>query len=175
MRCALCRRLAKVNIIEELKFFYMPAWLTDLFTKASIAQSVVIYGLVIAIGIWLGRIKIAGISLGITWVLFAGLLFSYMGIEIDSGTEHFVKEFGLILFVYAIGLQVGPGFWSSLKKNAMTNNLLALAIVATGVFITVILYLLSNNSISVMAGVMSGAVTNTPGLAAAQAAIEDNK
>lgn len=151
----------------------MPAWLTDLFTKASIAQSVVIYGLVIAIGIWLGRIKIAGISLGITWVLFAGLLFSYMGIEIDSGTEHFVKEFGLILFVYAIGLQVGPGFWASLKKNALANNLLALAIVTTGVFITVILYLLSNNSISVMAGVMSGAVTNTPGLAAAQAAVRD--
>ncbi|HNR17676.1 MAG TPA: putative transporter, partial [Chitinophagaceae bacterium] len=151
----------------------MPEWLHDLFTKASIAQSVIIYGLVIAIGIWMGRIKIAGISLGITWVLFAGLLFSYLGVEIDPGTEHFVKEFGLILFVYSIGLQVGPGFWASLKKNAMTNNLLALAIVATGVIITVVLYLLSSNSIAVMAGVMSGAVTNTPGLAAAQAAVSD--
>lgn len=151
----------------------MPVWLTDLFTKTSIAQSVIIYGLVIASGIWLGRIKIAGISLGITWVLFAGLIFSYSGVEIDPSTEHFVKEFGLILFVYSIGLQVGPGFWASLKKNAMTNNLLALAIVSIGVIITVILYLLSKNSIAVMAGVMSGAVTNTPGLAAAQAAVSD--
>ncbi len=151
----------------------MPAWFYDLFTKTSIAQSVIIYGLVIASGIWMGRIKIAGISLGITWVLFAGLLFSYLGVEIDSSTEHFIKEFGLILFVYSIGLQVGPGFWASLKKNAMTNNLLALGIVAIGVIITVILFSLSSNSIAVMAGVMSGAVTNTPGLAAAQAAVSD--
>jgi len=151
----------------------MPDWLHDLFTKTSIAQSVVIYGLVIAAGIWLGRIKIAGISLGITWVLFAGLLLSYLGVEIDMGTEHFIKEFGLILFVYSIGLQVGPGFWASLKKNALTNNLLALGIVVTGVLLTIILYSLSGNSMSVMAGVMSGAVTNTPGLAAAQAAVND--
>ena len=151
----------------------MPEWLNDLCTKASSAQSVIIYGLVIAIGIWMGRIKIAGISLGITWVLFAGLLFSHFGVEIDKNTEHFIKEFGLILFVYSIGLQVGPGFWASLKKNALVNNLLALGIVATGVIITVVLYSLSNNSIAVMAGVMSGAVTNTPGLAAAQAAVSD--
>jgi len=149
----------------------MPDWLHDLFTKTSIAQSVVIYGLVIAAGIWLGRIKIAGISLGITWVLFAGLLFSYSGVEIDKNTEHFIKEFGLILFVYSIGLQVGPGFWASLKKNALVNNLLALAIVGTGVLITVILYLISGNSISVMAGVMSGAVTIILGLATEQAAV----
>lgn len=151
----------------------MPEWFNDLFTKASIAQSVIIVGLVIAIGIWIGHIKIAGISLGITWVLFAGLIISYFGVEIDKSTGHFIKEFGLILFVYSIGLQVGPGFWASLKKNAMVNNLLAMAIVATGVIITVILYLISGNSISVMTGVMSGAVTNTPGLGAAQAAVSD--
>ena len=148
-------------------------WLQQLFTEPSIAQSVIIYGLVIAAGIWLGRIRIAGISLGITWVLFAGLIISYTGVEIEKSTEHFIKEFGLILFVYSIGLQVGPGFWASLKKNAMTNNLLALAVVATGVIITVILYYASHNHISVMAGVMSGAVTNTPGLGAAQAAVSD--
>lgn len=151
----------------------MFSWLQSLFTETSIGQSVIIYGLVIAIGIWLGRIKIAGVSLGITWVLFAGLIFSYYGIEIDKGTEHFIKEFGLILFVYSIGLQVGPGFWASLKKNAISNNILAASIVATGVVITVILYYLSNNHISVMTGVMSGAVTNTPGLGAAQAAASD--
>jgi putative transport protein len=148
-------------------------WLQQLFTEPSIAQSVIVYGLVIASGIWLGRIRIAGISLGITWVLFAGLIFSYTGVEVEKSTEHFIKEFGLILFVYSIGLQVGPGFWASLKKNAMTNNLLALAVVATGVVITVILYYASHNHISVMTGVMSGAVTNTPGLGAAQAAVSD--
>lgn len=151
----------------------MPDWLRNLFTEISIAQSVIIYGLVIALGIWLGRIKIAGISLGITWVLFAGLIFSYLGVEIDTGTEHFIKEFGLILFVYSIGLQVGPGFWASLKKNAIANNILAFAIVATGVIITILLYNFSGNHISVMTGVMSGAVTNTPGLGAAQAAVSN--
>ncbi|MBN8673747.1 MAG: putative transporter [Chitinophagales bacterium] len=148
-------------------------WFYDLFTKTSIAQSVIIYGIVIAVGIWMGRIRIAGISLGITWVLFAGLFLSYTGLEIDKGTEHFIKEFGLILFVYSIGLQVGPGFWASLKKNAIGNNILAFAIVFTGVIITVILYYFSGNHISVMTGVMSGAVTNTPGLGAAQAAVAD--
>lgn len=148
-------------------------WFYDLFTKTSIAQSVIIYGIVIAVGIWMGRIKIAGISLGITWVLFTGLFLSYTGLEIDKGTEHFIKEFGLILFVYSIGLQVGPGFWASLKKNAIANNFLAFAIVFTGVIITVILYYFSGNHISVMTGVMSGAVTNTPGLGAAQAAVAD--
>ena len=151
----------------------MPDWFRHLFTEVSIAQSVIIYGLVIALGIWMGRIKIAGISLGITWVLFVGLFLSYSGIEIDTGTEHFLKEFGLILFVYSIGLQVGPGFWASLKKNAIANNILAFSIVATGVIITVVLYYISGNHISVMAGVMSGAVTNTPGLGAAQAAVSD--
>lgn len=148
-------------------------WFTNLFTQISIAQSVIIYGLVIALGIWLGRLKIAGISLGVTWVLFAGLIFSYCGIGIDKGTEDFLKDFGLILFVYSIGLQVGPGFFASLKKNALTNNVLAAGIVGTGVALTVILWYLSKNHISIMTGVMSGAVTNTPGLAAAQAAVRD--
>ena len=151
----------------------MPDWFYELFTKASIAESVVIYGLVIAIGIWMGRIKVAGISLGITWVLFVGLAFSYFCVEVEKSTEQFIREFGLILFVYAIGLQVGPGFWASLKKNALINNLLAFSIVAIGVIITLILYYVSKNSSSVMAGVMSGAVTNTPGLAAAQATVND--
>lgn len=148
-------------------------WLLQLFTKVSIAQTVIIYGLVIAIGIWLGRLKLAGISLGVTWVLFAGLFFSYFGVAVDKGTEDFLKEFGLILFVYTIGLQVGPGFFASLKKNALGNNILAAGIVGTGVALTILLWVLSGNPISVMAGVMSGAVTNTPGLAAAQAAVSD--
>ena len=151
----------------------MQNWFTDLFTQISTSQTVLIFGLVISSGIWLGRLKLVGISLGVTWVLFIGMLCSYLGIEIDEHTGHFLKEFGLILFVYSIGLQVGPGFFASLKKNALNNNLLAGFIVLTGIIITIALFYLSHNHISVMAGIMSGAVTNTPGLAAAQAAVSD--
>ena len=148
-------------------------WFSDLFLQPGVAQSVVVYGLVIAVGIWLGRLKIFGISLGVTWVLFIGLIVSYSGIQINADILHFLREFGLILFVYAIGLQVGPGFFASLRKNALINNILAASIVLSGVLITIIFHYASGNSISVLAGVMSGAVTNTPGLAAAQAAIKD--
>ncbi len=148
-------------------------WFIKLFTENSVAQSVVVYALVIAMGIWLGRLKIFGITLGVTWVLFIGLLFSYFGIVINSETEHFAKEFGLILFVYSIGLQVGPGFFASLKKNALNNNILAATVVLLGVITTIIFYYISGNNISTMTGVMSGAVTNTPGLGAAQAAMKD--
>lgn len=148
----------------------MSNWFTSLFTTNSIAQTVLVFGLVISVGIWMGRIKLGGISLGVTWVLFAGMFLSYLGITVDEKTEHFLKEFGLILFVYAIGLQVGPSFFASLKKNALNNNLIATLTVTGGVLITIILFYSSHNHISVMAGIMSGAVTNTPGLAAAQAA-----
>ncbi len=148
-------------------------WFIQLFTEQSVAQSVIIYSLVIATGIAFGKLKIFGISFGITWVLFIGLLVSFLGITINKETEHFVKEFGLILFVYSVGLQVGPGFFASLKKSALGNNSLAASVVLLGVFITIIFFYTSGNHISIMAGVMSGAVTNTPGLAAAQAAVKD--
>ena len=148
-------------------------WLQQLFMQQSIAQAVIIYGIVIAVGTWLGRIKIFGISLGVTWILFMGLLLSYLGISISQDTEHFLREFGLILFVYCIGLQVGPGFWSSLKKSAYTTNGLAAGVVLLGILITVGFFYSSGNNISVMTGIMSGAVTNTPGLGAAQAAATD--
>lgn len=148
-------------------------WFTQLFTEQSVAQSVVIYCLVIATGIAFGKIKIFGISFGITWVLFIGLLVSYFGLTINKETEHFVKEFGLILFVYSVGLQVGPGFFASLKKSALSNNSVAAAVVLLGVSITLIFFYFTNNHIAIMSGVMSGAVTNTPGLAAAQAAVKD--
>lgn len=148
-------------------------WFTQLFTEPSVAQAVIIYSLVIASGIFLGKIKILGISFGITWVLFVGLIISSFGIIIPKEMEHFCKEFGLILFVYSVGLQVGPGFFASLKKSALLNNAMAAAVVLSGVIITIIFYYTSQNHISILAGVMSGAVTNTPGLAAAQAAVKD--
>jgi len=148
-------------------------WFTQLFAEPTVAQAVIVYSLTIAVGIALGKIKIFGISFGITWVLFVGLLISYFGITINKETEHFVKEFGLILFVYAVGLQVGPGFFASLKKSALGNNSMAASVVLLGVLITIIFFYTSGNHIAIMAGVMSGAVTNTPGLAAAQAAVKD--
>ncbi|NOT90415.1 putative transporter [Ferruginibacter sp.] len=148
-------------------------WIIKLFTEPSVAHAVVIYGLVIAIGIWLGKLKIFGISLGVTWVLFMGLLFSYLGVTVNKETEDFLRDFGLILFVYSIGLQVGPGFFASLKKNALGNNLLAGSVVLLGVIVTVIFKFISGNHITVMTGLMSGAVTNTPGLAAAQSAVKE--
>lgn len=148
-------------------------WLRNLITEPSIAQAVIFYGLVIALGIWFGKIKLFGVSLGITWVLFIGVLVSYFGVVVNKEIKDFIKEFGLILFVYSIGLQVGPGFFASLKKNALGNNLLASLVVITGIVITLLLYFLSDFHISVMTGVMSGAVTNTPGLAAAQSAAKD--
>ncbi len=148
-------------------------WFTQLFLQESIAQTVIVYGLVIAIGTWLGRIKLFGISLGVTWILFMGLLFSYLGITINKELEHFLKEFGLILFVYCIGLQVGPGFFSSLKKNALTTNILAASVVILGIGITIGYHFLTKTPAPIMTGIMSGSVTNTPGLGAAQTALSD--
>ncbi|MEY2901138.1 MAG: hypothetical protein RLY89_244 [Bacteroidota bacterium] len=148
-------------------------WFIALFTEQSVAQAAIIYALVIALGILMGKFKILGISFGITWVLFIGLIASYLGISVNKETEHFLKEFGLIIFVYAIGLQVGPGFFASLKKTALANNAIAATVVLLGVSITILFFYLSHNHIAIMAGVMSGAVTNTPGLAAAQAAVKD--
>lgn len=148
-------------------------WFQQIFLQQSITQTVIIYGLVIAAGTLLGKFKIFGISLGVTWILFMGLLVSYLGININKEIENFVKEFGLILFVYCIGLQVGPGFFASLKKNALLNNALATAVVVIGVLITVSFFYTTGTSVSIMTGIMSGAVTNTPGLGAAQTAVTD--
>ncbi|MBK8952474.1 MAG: hypothetical protein IPM85_09500 [Chitinophagaceae bacterium] len=172
MRRTRVRPWRKVKIIDELEICFMPEWLGDLFYE-SIHCTIRCY-LWAGYCYWYmaGRIKIAGISLGIPGYYLQDCFF-LPGHRNRFRNGTFYKGIWSHPFVYAIGLQVGPGFWASLKKNAMTNNLLAFGIVATGVFITVLLYLLSNNSISVMAGVMSGAVTNTPGLAAAQAAVRD--
>ena len=148
-------------------------WLTELFTESSIAHDILIYSLVIALGLAVGRIRIFGISLGITWVLFFAIFFANIGLNVNPATEHFIKEFGLVLFVYFVGLQVGPSFFNSFKKEGISLNLLALLAVVTGVAITIGFLLLTSNSTGVMAGLMSGAVTNTPGLGAAQAVMED--
>jgi putative transport protein len=154
-------------------------WLENLFFGSglsgggSVAQAVLILAVVISIGILLGKIKVAGVSLGVTWILFVGIALSHFGMRLNGHVLHFVQEFGLILFVYSVGLQVGPGFFSSLKKGGLQLNLLAGSVVLLGVLVTCIIYKLTELPITTMAGIMSGAVTNTPGLGAAQQACLD--
>jgi putative transport protein len=149
-------------------------WFTDLLLpgNTSIGATIVLYSFVIALGIFLGKIKVAGVSLGVTFVLFVGILMGHFGYIVDEQVLKFVREFGLILFIFSIGLQVGPGFFSSFKKGGMTLNGLAVLIVALNVLIVLGIYFFGNvKDINALVGVMSGAVTNTPGLAAAQQAI----
>ena len=138
-----------------------------------VAHSVLILSLVIAFGIMLGKIKVAGISLGVTWILFVGIVFGHFNMNLDEHLLHFIKEVGLILFVYSVGLQVGTGFFSAFKKGGFTLNLLAMMVVFLGVTITIILHFITGVPITTMVGILSGAVTNTPGLGAAQQANSD--
>lgn len=152
----------------------MNNWLFELFFGSGIAHTVLTLSLVITVGVLLGKIKVWGISLGATWILFAGIAASHFGMTIDNGTLHFIKEFGLILFVFSIGLQVGPGFFASLKQGGMKLIMFAALTAVLGAVVTYVIHLLSGTPLSTMVGVMSGAVTNTPGLGAAQQAFSDS-
>lgn len=149
-------------------------WLQSLlWDSSSVAHIVLLYAFVIAIGVYLGKIKIFGVSLGVTFVLFAGIVMGHFGFTADSHILHFIREFGLILFVFCIGLQVGPSFFSSFKKGGMTLNLLAVGIVILDIAVALGLYFLWNGRIELpmMIGILYGAVTNTPGLGAANEAL----
>ncbi len=148
-------------------------WFTKLLTDGGVGTTVLMLSVSIFIGLFLGKFKIKGISLGITWVLFVGIILSALGISCNHDMLHIIKEFGLILFVTAVGLQVGPGFFRTFKKGGLALNLVALTNVALGVVITVIVSKLAGESLFDMAGVYTGAVTNTPGLSAAQQAVRD--
>ena len=148
-------------------------WLHSLFMGEGIAHTVLVLSLVIAAGVMLSKIKIAGISIGVTWILFVGILAGHLGMSVDHNTLHFIKEFGLILFVFSIGLQVGPGFFSSFKEGGLKLVGCAAAVVALGAIATYIIHIVTGTPMTTMVGVMSGAVTNTPGLGAAQQAYAD--
>lgn len=147
-------------------------WINDLLFRESVANTILIYCIVIALGVSLGKIRISGVSLGITFVLFCGLALGHFGFSAQREVVEFVKDFGLILFVFSIGLQVGPGFFSSFKKGGITLNILALSVVFLGALITLVLHFMTGTSLPILVGVMSGAVTNTPGLGAAQQALD---
>lgn len=145
----------------------------DLFFGQGTGHSIMLLAFVIAAGIYLGRFKVKGVSLGTTWILFVGIVLSHFGFRADENLLHFLKEFGLILFVFSIGLQVGPGFFHSFKKGGLTLNMLALGLVLLGVITTYVLHLVTGENLVTLTGVMSGAVTNTPGLGAAQQTFYD--
>ena len=148
-------------------------WLIDLLAPGhlELANTLVLYSFVIAVGLFLGKMKIGGISLGVTFVLFVGIVMGHFGYVVDPNVLKFVREFGLILFIFAIGIQVGPGFFSSFKKGGiLLNGLAVLAILLNVVIVLAIFYIEGETPITALVGVMSGAVTNTPGLAAAQQA-----
>ena len=149
-------------------------WIQSLlWDPSSVAHIVFLYAFVIAAGVLLGKIKIFGVSLGVTFVLFTGILMGHFGFTGDIHILHFIREFGLILFVFCIGLQVGPSFFSSFKKGGIAMNLVAMGIVALNIVVAVALYYGLNGRIELpmMVGILCGAVTNTPGLGAANEAL----
>lgn len=150
------------------------SWLDSLFFGTGVPHSIFILTIAIAGGISLShRLKFKGITLGITWILFCAIAMSHFGMHLDPVVETFAKDFGLILFVYSIGLQVGPSFFSSFGKGGIKLNILAVSIVFLSCATAYIIHLLSGEDIATMTGVLFGAVTNTPGLGAAQQAFTD--
>lgn len=143
-------------------------WLYSLFIEHSALQAVVVLSLISAIGLGLGKIHVCGISFGVTFVFFAGILAGHFGLSIDPQMLNYAESFGLIIFVYALGLQVGPGFFSSFRKGGVTLNMLAIAVVILGTFLAVVCSYTTGVSLPNMVGILCGATTNTPALGAAQ-------
>ena len=149
------------------------SFISELFITHSVTQSIVLLTLVVFLGLWLGeRVRIKNFSFGVTWILFVGIALSSFGITIDEQVSSFAKNLGLILFIYSIGLQVGPSF-SPFGKSGLRLNLLAIAIVVLGCGITIALHYLTGTEMTTMAGIMSGAVMNTPSLGAVQQTASD--
>lgn len=149
-------------------------WFHDLFFGTGIAHSIFVLALAIGCGIFLAeKLKFKGITLGITWILFCAIACSHLGMQLDPRVESFAKDFGLILFVYSIGLQVGPGFFSSFGKGGLKLNMIAASIVLLSCIVAWAIHAISGEDMATMTGVLFGAVTNTPGLGAAEQAFQD--
>ena len=149
-------------------------WLNGLFFGTGVPHSIFLLTIAIACGIYLShRLKFKGITLGITWILFCAIAMSHFGMHLDPIVETFAKDFGLILFVYSIGLQVGPSFFSSFGQGGIKLNVLATMIILLSCVIAYVIHLISGEDIATMTGILSGAVTNTPSLGAAQQAFTD--
>lgn len=147
-------------------------WLNTLFLDHSALQAVIILSLISAIGLGLGKIHVMGISLGVTFVFFAGIMAGHLGLSIDPQMLNYAESFGLVIFVYSLGLQVGPGFFSSFRKGGMQLNMLSLLLIALGTILTITFHLVTGVSLSDMVGILCGATTNTPALGAAQQTLQ---
>lgn len=146
-------------------------WLLEIFSTPSSTQTIILISLVAALGLQLGKLRILNVSLGITFVFFVGIILGHLELNINKDLIYFAQNFGLIIFVYALGLQVGPGFFSSLKKSGLRLNLLAMGVVAMGIVMAIAMGFIFDVSIPNMVGILCGAVTNTPALGAAQQAV----
>lgn len=146
-------------------------WLIDIFTEQSFVQAILIISLICAVGLALGQIKIGGVSLGVTFVFFAGIIAGHSGLSVNPDMLNMIQNFGLILFIYALGVQVGPGFFSSFKQGGIKLNIIALILLIAGTAMALIIHWTTDISIGDMMGLLSGAVTNTPMLGAAQQAL----
>ena len=146
-------------------------WLKELFTTPDFIQAVLVISLICGIGLGLGKIKIFGVSLGATFVFFTGILAGHLGLVVNPDMLTVLQNFGLILFIYSLGVQVGPGFFASLKKGGLKMNMLATLLLATGSLMMLILHWTTDTSLPDLMGLFSGAVTNTPMLGAAQQAL----
>lgn len=147
-------------------------WLESLFFDHSPLQALVVISIIIATGLGLGKIRIGGISLGVTFVFFTGILAGHLGLSIDSAMLNYAESFGLVLFVYELGLKVGPGFFSSFRTGGVKLNLLSLAVILLGTLIAIGFCVWGHQSVADMVGVLCGATTNTPALGAAQQSLE---
>ena len=148
-------------------------WLNSLFVEHSPLQAVIILSIIIATGLGLGKIRFFGISLGVTFVFFAGILAGHLGADIDNSMLTYAESLGLVLFVYELGLQVGPGFFSSFRKGGLQLNMLAMGVVILGTIMAIILSYTTNIPMSEMVGILCGATTNTPALGAAQQTLKE--
>ena len=146
-------------------------WFIEIFTEQTFVQAILILSLICAVGLALGQIKIGGVSLGVTFVFFAGIIAGHFGLTVNPDMLNMIQNFGLILFIYALGVQVGPGFFSSFKQGGVKLNIIALLLLVIGTVMALIIHWASDISLGDMMGLLSGAVTNTPMLGAAQQAL----
>lgn len=149
-------------------------WLIEIFTEQTFVQAILILSVICAVGLALGQIKIGGVSLGVTFVFFAGIIAGHFGLTVNPDMLTMIQNFGLILFIYALGVQVGPGFFASFKQGGVKLNIIALLLLVIGTVMALAIHWTSGISLGDMMGLLSGAVTNTPMLGAAQQALLQN-
>ena len=147
-------------------------WINSVFLSHSSLQAVIVLSIICAVGLALGKVKIFGVSLGVTFVFFMGIVAGHIGITVDQNMLVYAENFGLVLFIFTLGMQVGPGFFSSFRKGGITLNLLGLFVALLGTLLAILVSVFTGLDLGDMIGVLCGAVTNTPALGAAQQAMK---